>query len=134
MEYKIRIDDQLVEVTEEVYHAYYRMKSREDYLELRDREKGLVRYNALDGDGMLGVDIIPDKSKDILGDVIKKEERTALEEALKQLKERDKQLIEELYFNGQTERELAKMLGVSHQMVHKKKVRILKKLREILKI
>ena len=133
MEYKIKIDDQLVEVTKEVYQAYYRMKNHEDYLERKDKEKGLVRYHALDCDGMLGVDVIPDKGKDILGDVIRKEERSALNEALKQLRQRDRQLIEELYFNGQTERELAKRLGVCQSVVHRKKARVLEKLKKLLK-
>ena len=134
MKYKIRIDNQLVEVSEEMYREYYRMQNHEDYLARRDREKGLAYYHALDGDGVLGADIIQDESKDILGDVLKKEERTALEEALNQLKQRDRQLIEELYFNERTEHELAKMLGVRQQTIHEKKVRILRILRKIIKI
>ena len=134
MKYQIEIDNQLIEVSEEVYRTYHQMRNHEDYLNKKDKRNGLTYYQALDNHNLLGVDIIEDKGANVLDAVIKQEEQVALKNAIAKLKKRDKELIEELYFNEQTERELAKRLGVSHQTVHKKKVRILKKLREILKI
>ena len=40
-------------------------------------------------------------------------------EVLGQLKERNRELIEEFYFNERTERELAEMLGVRQPAIHK---------------
>lgn len=133
MNYKIRIENEIVDVTEEVYQAYYRMKNREDYLERRDREHELAHYHALDSGEMNGEDILADKEADILAGLLAKEERLALWEALGRLKERDRELIEELYFNERTERELAAMLGVRQPAIHKRKMRILETLKKFLK-
>ena len=132
-ELKIRIENQVVDVTEEVYQAYYRMKNHEDYIERRDRENGLAHYQALDCEEMKGEDILPDENTDILTELVVQEEKAALWEALGQLKERDRELIEELYFNERTERELAEMLGVRQPAIHKRKVRILETLKSFLK-
>jgi len=133
MNYKIRVENQVVDVTEEVYQAYYRMKNHEDYIERRDRENQLTHYHALDSEEMHGEDILQDKKADILAGLVAKEEREALWKALSQLKERDRELIEELYFNERTERELAEMLGVRQPAIHKRKMRILETLKSFLK-
>ena len=133
MNYKIRVENQDVDVTEEVYQAYHRMKNHEDYLDRRDRANRLAYYHALDSEEMCGADIVPDMNADVLGKIVTKEERAALWEALGQLKERDLALVKELYFNERTERELAEMLGVCQKAIHKRKVRILVALKKILK-
>ena len=66
MTYKIRIENEYVDVTKDVYEAYYRMKNHEDYLERRDKRKQLLHYHGLDIKGMSGEDIIPDKGADVL--------------------------------------------------------------------
>lgn len=53
--------------------------------------------------------------------------------ALRSLAEVEQQLIAQLYFSGKTERELAKLMALSHNAIHKRKLRILSKLRDILK-
>lgn len=50
--------------------------------------------------------------------------------ALKALPEEENQLIVQLYFLGKTERELAELYGVFHSAIHKRKLRILSKLKE----
>ena len=133
MNYKIRIENEVVDVTEEVYQAYYRMKNHEDYIDRRDREHKLAHYNALDSGDMNGEEILSDSRVDVLAELVAEEERMALWEALGQLKERDRELIRELYFNERTERELAEMLGVRQPAIHKRKVRILETLKIFLK-
>ncbi len=49
--------------------------------------------------------------------------------ALRSLAEDEQQLILQLYFYGRTERELAKLMALSHTAVHKRKARILSKLK-----
>jgi len=53
--------------------------------------------------------------------------------ALSQLSERERFVIEQLFWDGWTEAEIAQELGISQQMVSKIKGKTLRKLREILK-
>lgn len=133
MEYKIRIENQYVEVSAEVYKEYYRMDRRERYLVERDVEHGVTFYNALDNEDRVGEEILVDTRDNIECLLIEKEEREMLYDALMQLKERDRELIMELYFNEKTERDLADQLGIRHQNIHKRKMRILRDLKDCLK-
>lgn len=45
--YFIPIEGKLIEVEENVYLAYYKMDRRERYLEERDKDNGVVSYNAI---------------------------------------------------------------------------------------
>lgn len=132
MDYKIRIEDQEVEVTEEVYKEYYRMDRRERYLVERDMKHGVTFYHALDSEDMNGEELFADERADMEEHLIEQEERDSLYEALLLLNERDRELIRELYFNEKTERELAQQLGIRHQNIHKRKQRILRDLKKIL--
>ena len=58
--YQIKVQGQLVPVTEEVYLTYYRMGRRERHLEEKDRAHGVFSYHALDTAEIYGEDIIPD--------------------------------------------------------------------------
>lgn len=133
MDYKIQVENQIVEVTEEVYREYYRMDRRERYLVERDRKHGVTFYHALDSEDMNGEELFADMHIDVEGYLIEKEERDMLYDALLLLNERDRELIEELYFNEMTERELAEKLGIRHQNIHKRKMRILRDLKKYLK-
>lgn len=64
--------------------------------------------------------------------VFKKLRHEQLREALSFLPDDEQELIRQLFFLERTEREVAEMLGVYHNAVHKKKVRILKKLKKFL--
>lgn len=132
LEYKIKIEDQMVEVSEAVYKEYYRMDRRERYLLERDREHGVTFYHALEQEGIDAEELFPDETVDIEGAVLEQEEREALYEALLSLNVRDRELIEELYYNERTERELSERLGIRHQNIHKRKMRILRDLKKYL--
>lgn len=58
--YYIPVDGKLVEVEETVYTAYYKMSRRERYLEERDQENGVMSYDALDHNGMVGQEAFQD--------------------------------------------------------------------------
>ena len=53
--------------------------------------------------------------------------------ALHTLSEDEQLLIAQLYFSGKTERELAALMALSHTAIHKRKLRTLTKLKDILK-
>lgn len=64
--------------------------------------------------------------------VIRRMEAMRLYTALSRLPDDERWLMERIYFQERTEREIAKELGVCHNAVHKKKLRILGKLKNIL--
>lgn len=59
-EYRIRVDGVLVEVTQEVYQSYYRMRRREAFLIEKDIDHGVELYSNLDTDETLGEEMLPD--------------------------------------------------------------------------
>ena len=65
--------------------------------------------------------------------IIKREEMERLYAALSQLSKDEQKLIHEIYFEDQTERELAQKMGVYRSVIHRKKRRIERKLKNILK-
>ncbi len=66
--------------------------------------------------------------------VLKEMENEALYHAVSALPKADRCLVRALFYEGKTEREYAKELGVSQQAVHKRKARILGELKKFLKI
>ena len=54
-----------------------------------------------------------------------------LHKALSLLPDDERELIDRLFFQGQTEREAAECMGIYRNAVHKRKNRILKKLKKI---
>jgi len=54
-------------------------------------------------------------------------------EGLKHLTKEERELITALFYEGMTEREYAEIEGVYHNAIHKRKIRILKKLENFLK-
>lgn len=64
--------------------------------------------------------------------VFKRLQSVQLYEALSLLSADEQDLIRQLFFLERTEREVAELLGVYHNAVHKRKLRILSKLKKIL--
>jgi len=147
-EFFVRVDGQLVPVTEEVYLAYYRSKRRDRYYErdiktesaVRDEDSNVTGYKpakedsldrlmeagedyANDGEGVEDVTIhalMSDKLRDILG----------------KLPGNDRELINALFFSnggdGMSEREYSDMSGVPRKTVAYRKERILSKLKKLM--
>ena len=58
--YRIRVDGILVEVSEEVYRAYYSIERHTRTLDEKDTRNGKVLYSDLDTKELLGEEMIPD--------------------------------------------------------------------------
>lgn len=65
----IKVPGALVEVTEEVYLTYYRMRRRCSAVQEKDTYNGVTSYGALDAEDMLGVDNIPDSNSPSVEDL-----------------------------------------------------------------
>ena len=149
-DYFIRIDGQLVAVSEEVYLVYYRSRRREKYFErdiktempVRDKTGEVIGYRPSREDsfdrliaaGAEFIDTTTDVEREALCAVVS----AKLHEALAALSDAERALIEALFFanngRGMSERDYAVKTGIPWQTVHSRKIRILAKLQKLLEI
>lgn len=142
---QIWLKGQPIEVSEEVYAAYMQGERKMRYFESDLKTERIL----LAEDGQI-VQVIPSREDSLdrimddnagqFADLHENVEETILRkisisyvrEALAQLTEKERQLIDALYFQEMTERDAAAMLGISQPAVHKQKIRILRKLKKSL--
>ncbi len=122
----------LMEVTEEDYKEYYKYNRRQKYIDECSRKRGDVSYDALDTDETLGAEVFADMKTDVEAAVINKMTVAELRKAFLLLSPDERELITAIYIQNLTEREYAKQKGVYHNAVHKRKLRILEKLKNFL--
>lgn len=104
------------------------MERKEKYLIERDKAHGLLYYDGWDCETSNGVDLIKDSKANV--------EEEAIQNLLPDIwtyvaKIGDKYHICQFIASGKTEKEIAKICGVSQQSINEAKIRLLKKLREI---
>lgn len=132
-EYYIRVRGTLVLVTPEVYKACHQAKRRVKTLYEKDERNGLVSYDSMDTEDMLGEETIPDTSLPSVEDaamdnlLLQK-----LRHCLKQLPKPDQDLLHALYFEELSERQFADKLGVHYMTIHSRKVKILANLKKMI--
>jgi len=142
---RIWVRGQFVEVTDEVYVAYMQGDRKMRYF-----ENDLKSERPVYGSNGEIKQVLPSRedSLDRLMDenarqfaanaesvedvVFRKLAVDELHTALLQLTKEERELIYALFFAGKTENEAAKALGVSQQAIHKRKNKILKKLKTFL--
>ena len=131
-EYFIFVNGDKVMVSKEVYLAYWQHTNRENYLERLDRQNKLLFFSDVDHDGNF-VDNLADKSVDVEKLVETKEAIEALNTALSELNDEEREIINALYFREETIREVADIFKISHPALIKRRNKILGKLKTILK-
>ena len=143
---KLWIAGQFIEVTEEIYQVYMQGDRKMRYFETDLK----IERTILDESGRIQ-QIIPsredsldrlvednarqfeDTRESVDDAVLRKLAEDDLRRALTKLTDEEYALVYALFYEGRTERDYAKELGVSQVAVHKRKQRILKKLKGILK-
>ncbi len=83
-------------------------------------------------DDFNGEDILVDTSQEIDDAVIHKIMLDKLRDSFVLLSDEEQKLIHEIYFNGLSEKNLAEKSGVSQVAIHKRKIKILDKLKKII--
>lgn len=129
--YTIVVKRQRVEVSEAVYRAYHKEREAERYQNklIRQSELSLERFQ----DDGVNVDyLIVHVQPDIVDKLIHQEQLEALWIALQSLPEEERSLIDELFFNDKSERELSAMISVPQKTINDRKKRILLKLRNLI--
>lgn len=122
----------LMEVIKADYDDFYQKQRRQKYIDERSRENEDFSYHMLTTDEFNGEDILIDDSVDVAEQVIHKIMLDKLRNSLSLLSENEQRLIHALFFEGMTEREYAEKEGVYHNAIHKRKLRILAKLKKIM--
>lgn len=143
---KLWVNGQFIEVSEEVYQVYMQGDRKMRYFETDLKtertilaEDGTVqriipsREDSLDRLIDDNARQFSDAGESVEDAVLRKLAEDELHRALEKLTDEEYALVFALFFEGKAERAYAKELGVAQVTVHKKKQRILKKLKEILK-
>lgn len=124
----------LMEVTEEAYRNFYKARRRQKYIEERSAKNGDFSYDMLTTDDFNGEDILVDESEPLDEQVLRKIILDKLRHAMLLLSDDEQELIREIFFEELSERTLAERYGVSQVAIHKRKVKILNKLKKLLEI
>ena len=128
--YMIKVEGKLVEVTPDVYYAYFRMERKERWQEEKQQGHAVVSYDALDDGETVGVEVVPDLTTPSMEEaVMTREIHEKLHRALDALPKAERELIQAIYFDGFTEKEYAVSSGLSQQGVSYRLRKILSKLR-----
>jgi RNA polymerase sigma factor (sigma-70 family) len=149
--YVVTVDGEEVEVSAEVYSVFAAAERKMEYMEL-DLKRDRVLQDAdgravLDENGYpvalpereVSLDKLIDEDWDYPSSesspedaVIGRLEIDALHSCLDLLGADERELIGALFFKGLTEREYAKMLGISKTALHARKVKVLAKIKTLL--
>lgn len=128
--YMIKVEGKLVEVTPDVYYAYFRMERQERWQEEKQQGHAVMSYDALDDGETVGVKVVPDLTTPSMEEaVMTREIHEKLHRALDALPKAERELIQAIYFDGFTEKEYAVSSGLSQQGVSYRLRKILSKLR-----
>jgi RNA polymerase sigma factor (sigma-70 family) len=129
--YTLLVRGKRVEVSSEVYKAYYKAYERERYTAdvASDMERSLERFNE---DG-ISVEYQYAMSRPSLEDQILHEQmKEKLTTALNTLDTYERMLIKELVINGKSERKLASECGIPSMTIHDHKHKIMNKLKTLI--
>ena len=123
-----------IEDSEEIYHTYRRTNwniddNNSSFFEHEIQMSGLVGGDDGAYENFREFTDTENVPELIVANQIQTE---ALRRIIAQLNESDRQLIQALYFDSLTEREYADRLGVYRNAVHKRKMRILSKIKKLL--
>ena len=122
----------LLEVAREQYTDFYRDKERWRYLQKLDTKNSLLSLDGFMDDEGNALDFIADESADVEKTVIHAVMLDRLKTALPLLSDSEQALIQAIFFDGLTEREVGFRLGMTQSVINKRKAKILAKLRKII--
>ena len=131
--YMIKVEGKLVEVTPDVYYAYFRMERQERGQEEKKKRNEVMSYDALDDGDMVCMGNIADlTSPSVEEAAMTREIHEKLHYAVDALPKAERELIRAIYFDGLTTREYAKLSGISQTGVSYRLRKILSKLKSFM--
>ena len=105
---------------------------RERYLQKLDARNSLLSLDGFTDSEGNPLDFIADEAADIAETVVNAVMVDRLKAALPLLSDSEQELIQAIFFDGLSEREVGARLGITQSVVNKRKARILIKLRKII--
>jgi RNA polymerase sigma factor (sigma-70 family) len=128
----IPIQGCLIEVVREQYADFYKDKERWRYLKKLDTNHNLLSLEGFtDSEGNV-IDFVVDEAVDVAEAVVHAAMVDWLKAALPLLPGSEQALIQAIFFEELSEREVGLRLGVTQSVVNKRKAKILAKLRKII--
>lgn len=124
--YVIKIQGDLIEVSKDVYYAYFRMERQERTQEEKLQRNSVFSYDALDAGAEYIVDMTTPSMEEI---VMAKELHEKLNRAIAALPRAERELVKAIYFDELTEEKYAKSNGMSQTGVNYRHGKILSKLK-----
>ena len=122
----------LLEVVREQYADFYKDKERWRYLKKLDTNHSLLSLEGFtDSEGNV-IDFIVDEAVDVAETVVHAVMVDRLKTALRLLSDSERVLVNAIFFEELSEREVGLRLGVTQSVVNKRKSKILAKLRKIM--
>ncbi len=129
----IRVNSDLVPVSEKVYRAYYQARRHERYLEEKDAAHGLVHYAAFDSHQSTGEEELRDDDAESVEDTtIRHVMAERLRDCLALLPESEQLLIYALFYEGLTERQYAAEAKIPRKTINNRRRVILAKIKRML--
>ena len=117
-----------INVTDELYALHLELLQEEK----RNHWKETRRHISLDYLMEQGADIADHRDGDPLSALIEKTDDEKLKNALSYLSDKQRSLIEKVFYNDMSLREIARQTGVSHQALSQQLATIYKKLKKLL--
>lgn len=117
-----------ISVTDELYALHLELLQEEK----RNHWKETRRHISLDYLMEQGADIADHRDGDPLSALIEKTDDEKLKNALSYLSDKQRSLIEKVFYNDMSLREIARQTGVSHQALSQQLATIYKKLKKLL--
>ena len=143
-QYILNINGTPVEVSYDVYEAYYQGARKQRYFE-HDLKEGRTRKDPNTGLTIMipsredSYERLAESNKQFVSAKDQVEDLAMqfvmlekLNEALLLLSKEERELIQEVFFYEKTERQCAELFGLSQKGINKRKIKILEKLRKIL--
>lgn len=127
----IPLHGMLMEVTPEQYQEFYRNRRRQKYLDERSKDNGDISIDMLTTPEFNGADILV-SSEDIEEQVVLRMMVDKLRSCLLMLSEEERELLHDLFYIGLSERDAAEKYAVSQVAIHKRKKRVLDKLKKMM--
>ena len=122
----ICVDKRLLEVSQKDYASHHRERERNRYLKKLDSDNGLISMEDMDDNEMVSSNASEDVAVYVEDICLK----TRLRKCLSNLNTDDRFLIEAIFYYEMTERKVAELLHISQTAVHKRKQKILKKIKK----
>lgn len=131
--YYIRVHNELVSVTKEVYRANNSTKRQIRTQRDRDKRHGLLSIQAFDTETITGEEIMSDPlAESVEEQVIAAEMSAKLHTCLALLLPEERELIQAIFFEDKSERKLSQEISVPQKTINDRKRRILRKLKKLM--